>query len=793
MRIRRRTLELAILGLVGSWMVLSTPASIAQQPAEVPASETPLIKAQTRLVLVDTVVTDKKGNYIRDLAAKDFKVWEDNKEQAITSFSFEEETGSPATSPKRYLVLFFDNSTMDASDQVRARQAAAKFIDANSGPNHLMAIVDFGGSVQIAQNFTTDADRLKQVVSGLKTSAVSPNAPPPLPVQVASLGTPSLGTPPGMPNLSNSEADFGIQTAMLALRSLARNLSTVPGRKTLIMLTAGFPLTSEHMSELTAVIDACNKANVAVYPIDVRGLVAAMPSGAQMQPLRHARTTRVVSASLHYNEVPGSPLQHLVFVSAALAAESAQHGGGGGGGGGGAGGGGHGGGGGGTGGGGTGGGGHGGTGGGGTGGTGSGGGHGGPTGGSGGSKGGTGSTGYTNPAASGLPSPYVDPRQIIPQFPPSASTNQQVLYALADGTGGFVIVNTNDLLGGLEKIAKDQSQYYSLGYQPAESPEGSCHSLRVKVERSGTVVRARSGYCNVRRRDLLAGNSIEKDLETRAAGEMPGSVGVSAEVPFFYTSPNTAHVNLAMDIPSSAIKFAKEKGKQHASVNVLGIAYRPDNSIAARFSDTVNLDLDKKELENFGKQPLHYENLFDLASGQYSLRVVFSSGNESFGKVTVPLIIDPYDGKKLSLSAVALSNEVRSASDLAAGLDAALLEDRKPLIVRGMHIIPSGSNHFKRTDSAAVYLELYAPALLGPNPPQIGVEMRVTDRKSGEQKLDIGIRDTTASIQPGNPVMPIGLKLPVNSLASGSYRVELRAMDSQGGVTNFRSSDFEVE
>src|SRR5277367_5273821 len=46
-----------------------------------------VIRRETRLVLVDTVVTDKKGNYIRDLTQKDFKVFEDNKEQTILSFS----------------------------------------------------------------------------------------------------------------------------------------------------------------------------------------------------------------------------------------------------------------------------------------------------------------------------------------------------------------------------------------------------------------------------------------------------------------------------------------------------------------------------------------------------------------------------------------------------------------------------------------------------------------------------------------------------------------------------------
>ena len=76
--------------------------------------------------------------------------------------------------------------------------------------------------------------------------------------------------------------------------------------------------------------------------------------------------------------------------------------------------------------------------------------------------------------------------------------------ALASGTGGFPILNSNDLLAGLQKIAKEQDQYYLLGYAPTDSAEGSCHTLKVKVERSGETVRARSGYCNVKPADVLA-------------------------------------------------------------------------------------------------------------------------------------------------------------------------------------------------------------------------------------------------------------------------------------------------
>src|SRR6266700_2039017 len=109
-------------------------------PAASPADQQPavVIRKESKLVLVDTVVTDKKGNYVRDLTQKDFRVWEDNKEQEIKNFSFGADPANPSNSEKRYLVLFFDNSTMQPADQIRAREAAGKFIDANAGANRLM-------------------------------------------------------------------------------------------------------------------------------------------------------------------------------------------------------------------------------------------------------------------------------------------------------------------------------------------------------------------------------------------------------------------------------------------------------------------------------------------------------------------------------------------------------------------------------------------------------------------------------------------------------------------------------
>jgi hypothetical protein len=397
------------------------------------------------------------------------------------------------------------------------------------------------------------------------------------------------------------------------------------------------------------------------------------------------------------------------------------------------------------------------------------------------------------PAYSGANSPFGQPRQIVPSVP-NVAANQQFLYQLAGGTGGFVIVNTNDLVGGMQRIANDQSDYYLLGYNPPDSAEGSCHTLKVKVDRGGTEVRSRSGFCKVRPHDLLAGSTTEKNLESRATGEMPANTTASIRTPYFYSAPDVARVHLVMEIPSASVQFEKVKGKQHAEINVLGIAYKPDASIAARFSDTVNLDFDgQKDVEEFRKKPFYYENQFEIGAGKYTLRVAFKSGNDMFGKVENPLHVFPFDGQKITLSSIALSNSTTQISDLDTSLDAELLDDRKPLVVRGMQVSPSATNHFKKTDNAVAYIEVYDPALAGKNPPQLGLEYRIIDMKTAAQKLDVGVMDTKDLIKPGNPVVPVGVKLPLGTLPPGTYRVDLRAEDSAGNSTDFRIAGFELE
>ena len=789
-------------GILFACALLLTASTLvqAQDAPPAPAGE-PIIRTETKLVLVDVVVTDKKGGYVSDLSLKDFKVWEDNKEQSLKTFQFGADPATPQKDRQRYMVLFFDNSTMDTADQLRARQEAGKFIDKNAGPDRLMAIVNFGGGLQVAQNFTDDAERLKQVVSGVKFSAVNPNA------------TRTSG------RIGGAEAEFGTRTVLLGLRNLAKRLADVPGRKSLVMFTAGFRQTVETQPEVTAAIDACNRANVAIYPIDVRGLAVpdASPFPFGTPRVMNLPPQGIFPAALRSAGIAmaADPLLEWASLLLAYLPEPDPQGRGGGGGS--------------TGGGGAPAGGGGGapSGGGGasSGGGGGGGGRGGATGAapSGGSPGGFGGRGGAsvggntgnpggfngrgganngvgnggggnNPGGlNGRNFPVNPERVIVPTIPDTISTNQQILYQLATGTGGFVILNTNDLLGGLEKIGKEQNQYYIVGYTPPESKEGDCHVLRVKVNRGGTNWRARTGYCNSKGVDVLAGKPIEKTLESQATGTAPGSIKASMSAPYFYTAADTARVNVAIDLPGKDIKFEKVKGKMHAEFNVLGIAYRANANVAARFSDTVKLDFeDKKEVEKFAEKPYHYENQFDLASGQYTLKVAFSAASDSFGKLESPLNIDPYDGKMFMVSALAVSKSFHRVAEVETNMDAALLEGRAPLVAGAYQFEPSGGNGFKTTETVGVYFEVYDPKLTEETPPAMAVQMKILDRATGgAPKVDSGGVDVKNFVRKGNPLVPVGLKVPVNLLPAGGYRLEITAMDS-AGRTMVRSADFDV-
>lgn len=785
MNIRRIMQIITVLCLAGG-------ALCAQSSKPAPADSGSVIRTETKLVLVDAVVTDKKGNYIRDLTAKDFRIWEDKTEQMVKSFSLE--SGEPSGAQKQYLVFFFDLTSMSLPDQAVARQAAGKFVAANFGPNRMMAVADYGGTLKMTQNFTPSPELIAKALVDVKQGTLSSVPTPGQGGASADSNRNGFGAGRGgpganAPGSSGPGSEFAARNALLYLKLLARNLRTLPGRKALILFTGGLAIDTNHMSELTAAVNACNMANVTVYTVDVRGIgkiaqaFPERPTAGMLAGLRQ-KLLGPLSFSIEnaFDEKTGAFVNSFAPQGRGGAPGGGAPAGGGAP--------------------------SGGTPGGGAGGVPGG---GGPPGGNTGPSappngpgtGGLPGRGSTNPFPGNNPDPNsgrgnspTDPfgRGQNPAFTQPAL--QEIAHLLVSGTGGLEIRNTNDLLGGLEKIGKEQNQYYLIGYTPPPSDDESCHKLRVQVSRGGTQVRARPGYCSAKPRDLLSGKPVEKVLESRAAATQPGNIGASMQIPYFYTSSNMARVNVAMELPSDSLKFQKQKGKLHAAVDVLGIASLPDGTVGARFSDTLKLDFeDQRQVDALKLKPLHYENQFDIASGNYTLKIVFSAGGDSFGKLEMPLVVGAYQTGEFGLSGVALSKESRPATDITLGLDALLIDDQTPLIANGKRIIPFGSNRFKKTDPAGFYFEIYAPLLASAAPekrPEVAVQIRTLDRQSGQQKTDSGILKLNMLPVNENGVLPVSVTMPLTQVQAGAYLLEVRALDSAGNSV-LRVAPFDVE
>jgi len=664
--------------LTGAAALCGTVGALKAQAPATPADA--VIRAETRLVLVDAVAVDKKGKFATDLADRNFKIWEDGKEQKISSFSLESAGVSPERSKKHYIAMFFDSSTSGPAGQLVAGQESGRFVDGFASPDRYMAVVNYNydSGARVAQNFTTDGAAVKKALSTIQGST---GANPVL-AQVGSTKTSSPSSP-AAPVVTAAT----YRTMLASLRNVLDSLAAIRGRKALVFYTGSASVTGSVGPDLAATVEAANRANVAIFT------VGGGPGSAS------SRATSSASSSTAPSNKPA--------------------------------------------------------------------------------KGGAGNplAGDEQPMTGGL------------------NDDQSIPRTLSEGTGGVSIVTLNDLANALGRVAAEQDQYYLIGYTPTtDSAEGTCHDLRLKVDRNDLEVRSRTRYCTAKPADILSGKPAGKDLETRAASGGAGNMQASLQAPWFYSEANVARVRIAMDVMPTGVKFQKDKNKLHGEFDLAAVASKPDGSVAARFSDIVKLDFDnQQQADAFLRTPYHYENQLDVAPGQYNLRMIVGAGDQGFGKAEAPLKIDPWNGQTLSASGIALSRNAHASADLTAELDGSLLERSRPLVANGTEVSPAGSSQFHAGERGFFYVEAYEPLLAaakaGGPMPVVGLKIRVLDRATGQPKQDSGVKTVQGFMRPGSPVVPIVSPLP--AMPAGAYRLEVTVM-RQVGDPVVRTTDFDV-
>ncbi|MBI5085034.1 MAG: VWA domain-containing protein [Acidobacteria bacterium] len=271
-------------------------------PALLSAQEPLLFRSTARLVQVNVVVSAGSGAPVTGLKSADFKVFEDGKEQQIRFFSAsttpQTATQAPVEAggftnrslagvepaPPVVTVILFDALNVGLADQANARRNIARFLR-QIQPQDRVALYVLGESVRILHDFSSDAASLLQKVDRFEAVESTEMRNARLAEELAAAG--DNGSLLNLWGLRRENAVLNAQRAertCKALEAIARRLTGVPGRKRLVWVTNGFPVSIAYKtarsefeinkeSEVRRAIQTLNDASVALYSVHVAGLL----------------------------------------------------------------------------------------------------------------------------------------------------------------------------------------------------------------------------------------------------------------------------------------------------------------------------------------------------------------------------------------------------------------------------------------------------------------------------------------------------------------------------------------
>lgn len=260
------------------------------------AQDAPLttFRSSRDVISIDVVVRDRAGAIVSDLTAADFEIREDGRLQDVLTTSFEQtaaaapgdatpalqrlglppvSAATPATatevSGRRLMLLLFDLSAMEHEEVQRGVQAALQFVDSQMTNADLVAVASLTWQLTVLTDFTGDRESVRRTLEGMVAVDVSTGV-------IEALDGPT----DTMPVSSGAPAVAATDTRLRAIRLMADALAPIPQKKALLYFTAGLANAAQDTpAELRLALTAASRANLAIYPVDTRGLQAVVPSG----------------------------------------------------------------------------------------------------------------------------------------------------------------------------------------------------------------------------------------------------------------------------------------------------------------------------------------------------------------------------------------------------------------------------------------------------------------------------------------------------------------------------------
>jgi VWFA-related protein len=292
-------------------VVVTVAVAVCQEPDQVPV--TPSFGSTTRLIQVNVVAHDRKGQPVTNLSKEDFQLFENGRLQAISHFAFERATAArqatlapnefsnqfTATNSSRsgYSLILIDWMNSSLGARIVSQQQVLKLLK-QIELTDLVSVCMLDRGLRVLHDFTSDREALvKKISEAYGRLNVTPvgNATALADSEVFFMSADEQA-------VTHMSRFFGTQRILETFKSfdqIANYLGSVPGRKSLIWVTSGFPsalgydppsknlppdvdawaqpMQTERRTfdgEMERAVRRFNDADIAVYPVDARGLLA---------------------------------------------------------------------------------------------------------------------------------------------------------------------------------------------------------------------------------------------------------------------------------------------------------------------------------------------------------------------------------------------------------------------------------------------------------------------------------------------------------------------------------------
>jgi hypothetical protein len=365
--------------------------------------------------------------------------------------------------------------------------------------------------------------------------------------------------------------------------------------------------------------------------------------------------------------------------------------------------------------------------------------------------------------------------------------SQETLTTLAADTGGKAFLDTNDLGQVFDRVQRDTSVYYVLGFKSSNPiKDGKFRRIQVKLNRPGLNIEFRKGYYAPKDFQHFNAEDKEQQMEEELSAELSSTdVALYMAASYFRLDERRFYVPVALVVPGSQIPFTQGGDKDKASLDVIGAVMDEVKRTVASVRETVKLSLDASH--EVRRKNVQYSTGFILVPGKYHFKfVVRENQSGRLGSFETDFAVPDIKKAPLKMSSVVLASQ---------RVPYTKKKTQNPLVRDGNELVPNIAHVFTLDQHLYLFYEVYepakdkspaatdakAPAVKNPIHLLTSIEFFNGKIKTYETPL-LEARELTA---PERKAAVFQFDVPLSQLKPGLYTCQVNVIDDAGGTFSF--------